>query len=73
MCGGKNLPIHQHPFALVNIRLYNQAGQALFQSALVDCNGRQPHEVIFTQHMPSLFTTLRPGKFLLLWQTKTLA
>lgn len=37
--------------------------------ALVDCNGRQSHEVIFTQHMPSL----RPGTFLSFWQTKTLA
>lgn len=34
MRGGKNLPMHQHPFTLVKIRLYNQKGEALFQKPL---------------------------------------
>lgn len=34
MRGGKNLPMHQHPFTLVKIRLSNQMGQALFQKPL---------------------------------------
>jgi hypothetical protein len=34
MRGGKNLPMHQHPFTLVKIRLYNQIGNALFQKPL---------------------------------------
>jgi hypothetical protein len=34
MRGGRNLPMHQHPFTLVKIRLSNQAGQALFQNPL---------------------------------------
>jgi hypothetical protein len=34
MRGGKNLPMHQHPFTLVKIRLYNPMGQALFQKPL---------------------------------------
>lgn len=34
MRGGKNLPMQQHPFILVKIRLYNQMGQALFQKPL---------------------------------------
>lgn len=34
MRGGKNLPMHQHPFTLVKIRWYNQKGEALFQKPL---------------------------------------
>ena len=34
MRGGKNLPMHKHPFTLVKIRLYNQKGAALFQKPL---------------------------------------
>ena len=34
MRGGKKLPMHQHPFTLVKIRLYNQIGKALFQKPL---------------------------------------
>lgn len=34
MRGGKNLPMHQHPFTLVKIRWYNQNGEALFQKPL---------------------------------------
>lgn len=34
MRGGKNVPMHQHPFTLVKIRWYNQQGEALFQKPL---------------------------------------
>ena len=34
MRGGKNLPMHQQPFTLVKIRLYNPMGKALFQKPL---------------------------------------
>ena len=34
MRGGKKLPMHQRPFTLVKIRLYNQMGKALFQKPL---------------------------------------
>ena len=34
MRGGKNLPMHQHPFTLVKIRWYNPKGEALFQKPL---------------------------------------
>jgi len=34
MRGGKNLPMHQHPFTLVKIRLSNPMGQALFHKPL---------------------------------------
>jgi hypothetical protein len=34
MRGGKNCPMHQHPFTLVKIRWSNQKGEALFQKPL---------------------------------------
>lgn len=34
MRGRKGCPMHQHPFTLVNIRRYNQKGEALFQKPL---------------------------------------
>jgi hypothetical protein len=34
MRGGKDKPMHHHPFTLVKIRFYNQKGEALFQKPL---------------------------------------